>query len=631
MTTGKTISRMVRPTRRDVLKAAGAAAASLALPAGQAFANTPFGEKLHGISAFGDLKYGPDFSHFDYVNPQAPKGGTFAFLPPSWFYNQNTQTFNTLNTFILRGDAPPRMELCFDRLMVRAIDEPDALYGHLAEWVMVSEDRNLWQFKIRPEARFHDGSPVTAHDAAFSYRVLKQDGHPNLVTALREMTGAEAVSDDIVELRFSGAQSAQAILAASNMPILSKTYYEAHDFTRGSLDVPLSSGPYRPGNFEPGRYIDLDRVDDYWAKDLPTARGLYNFDRIRLEFFVERLAGFEAFKKGVIMFREEFTSLTWATEYNFPAIVDGRVIKRTFPEEKTPRLQAWALNQRRRKFEDRRVREAINLCFDFEWTNDRIFYGAYARSQSCFQGSDFVATGLPDEDELALLEPLRALVPDAAFGEAVTQPVTDGSGRDRRLLRKAVELLQDAGWTRDGTVMRKDGEALSVEILIRSPVFERMLAGFVENMSRVGIDASIRLVDPVQFQARLDDFDFDMMGIAIGWTATPTADSLQSLFASRYADINGSNNYPGTRSEAVDRLLTAIGAASTRAELTIAMRALDRVLRARLDWIPNWYSAEHRVAYWDMFGFVKPKPDYNWPVETLWWFDEDKARAIGRA
>ena len=624
-------SGMTGPTRRDLLKASAAAAACLALPASKAFANTPFGEELHGISAFGDLKYPADFAHFDYVNPAAPKGGTFSFLPPNWFFNQNVQTFNTLNSFVLRGDAPPRMEMCFDRLMVRAIDEPDALYCHLAEWVTVSEDRNLWRFKIRPEARFHDGSPVTAHDAAFSYRTLKEDGHPNLATSLREIVDAQAVADDIVELRFSGNQSAQAILAASNIPILSKTYYEAHDFNSGTLDIPLSSGPYRPGNFEPGRFIDFDRVEDYWAEDRPTVRGLNNFDTIRIEFFVERQAGFEAFKKGVILFREEFTSITWATEYNFPAITEGRVIKRTFPEEKTPRMQAWALNQRRRKFEDRRVREAIGLCFDFEWTNDRIFYNAYERSQSCFQGSNFVATGMPDDAELALLEPLRDLVPAETFGEAVTQPVSDGSGRDRQLLRRAVDLLQQAGWQRDGTVMRRDGETLSVEILIRSPIFERVLAGFVENMRRIGIDASMRQVDPVQFQSRIGDFDFDMVGIGVGWTATPTVTSLYTLFASRYADIDGSQNYPGTKSEAVDRLLGAVGDATTRTELTTAIRALDRVLRARLDWIPNWNSAEHRVAYWDMFGFAEPKPDYDWPVESLWWFDQDKAKAIGRA
>lgn len=620
-----------KPTRRDFLTMAAAAAGSLSVPARLAFANTPFGEQVHGLSAFGDLKYGADYSHFDYVDPKAPKGGTFSFLPPNWLYNQNVQTFNTLNTFILRGDAPPRMEMCFDQLMVRAFDEPDAIYCHLAAWVQGSEDRNLWRFGIRPEARFHDGTNVTAHDAAFSLMILKEEGHPNIATSLREISEAVAISDDVLELRFSGNQSAQAILSAATTEILSKAYYENNDFTAGNLNIPLSSGAYRPGRFEAGSFIEFDRVEDYWARDLPTVLGTNNFDTIRIEFFTERQAGFEAFKKGAILFREEFTSKTWATEYTFPAVTDDRVIKRTFPEEKNPRLQAWALNQRRSKFKDRRVREAVNLCFDFEWTNSKIFYDAYTRAQSLFESSDYIATGLPDAAELALLEPVRALVPESAFAEAVLQPVTDGSGRDRVLLRKAVKLLQEAGWERSGTTMVKDGETLSLEVLIRSPVFERLLAGFVENMRRIGINASIRLVDPVQFQSRLDAFDFDMVGFALSWTATPTEESLKSLFSPQYAAIDGSNNYPGAEAEVYDILLANIGKAETREELTIAMRVLDRVLRARLDWIPNWYSATHRVAYWDMFGFVDPKPDYKWPTETLWWFDEEKAKAIGKA
>ncbi|WP_136657756.1 extracellular solute-binding protein [Nitratireductor sp. XY-223] len=624
--------RLKRPlTRRGFLAASGAAAASLAIPARLAFAKNPAGEKLHGISAFGELGYQPDFKHFNFVNPDAPKGGTFSFLPPNWYYNQNYQTFNTLNTFILRGDAPPRMELCFDELMVRAIDEPDALYCHLAEWVESSEDRNTWRFGIRPQARFHDGTPVTSRDAVFSFLTLKEDGHPTISTTLRDLTDAVALDERTVEIRFSGDQSAQSILSAANIRVLSAVYYDTHDFTSGSLDVPLSSGPYRPGRFEPGKFIDFERVEDYWARDLPTARGLDNFDALRLEFFAERQAGFEAFKKGDIVYREEFTSKTWALEYNFPAITDGRVVKTTFPSEKRPIMQAWAVNQRRPKFADIRVREAINLCFDYEWTNDKIFYGAYTRSQSLFQRSEFVASGLPDEAELALLEPIRGRVPPATFGEAVLQPVSDGSGRDRQLLRRAVKLLNDAGWSRQGTVLQKDGAPLTVEVMIRSPVFERLLSGFVENMRRIGIDASIRLVDPAQFQLRLDEFDFDMVGYSVSFEATPTAESLRTMFAPQTANRPGSMNLPGVDDPVYEQLLDYVEAAENRAELITAMRVIDRVNRARQDWIPNWYSANHRVAYWDMFGFKDPKPDYEWPVERLWWLDQEKAIKIGKA
>ena len=612
-------------TRRGFLHAAGATAASLAVPAKLAFAAVAPGVKLHGISAFGDLKYGADFKRFDYVNPQAPKGGTFSFLPPNWAYNQNVQTYNTLNTFILRGDAPPRMELCFDTLMVRALDEPDALYCHLAEWVESSEDRNTWRFGLRREARFHDDTPVVARDVVYSYTVLKAEGHPILAASLRDMTETVEVDERTVEIRFSGEQSAQAILAAVAIPILSSAYYAENPFDAGSLNVPLSSGPYRPGRREPGVYFELERVEDYWGRDLPTAQGIDNFDRIRIEFFADRQAGFEAFKKGDILFREEFTSKTWATEYDFPSITDGRVVKTVFPSEKRPIMQAWALNARRPRFADERVREAINLCFDFEWTNDKIFYGAYTRSQSLFEKSEFVASGLPDEAELALMEPLRDQLPATAFGEAVMQPVSDGSGRDRRKLRAALDLIKEAGWSRDGNTLVKDGERFDLEVMIRSPVFERMLSSFVENMRRLGINASIRLVDPVQFQARMDEFDFDMVGMALSFSATPTAESLQTIFSPDYAAVPGSRNLPGVDAPVYNQLLDNVEQAQDRTQLVTAMRVIDRVNRARLDWIPNWYSANHRVAYWDRFGFVDPKPDYGWPVERLWWLDPGKA------
>lgn len=620
-----------RHTRRSFLTGVGATAASLALPARFAFASVQPGVRLHGISAFGDLKYAADFKHFDYVNPDAPKGGRFSFLPPNWFFNQNVQTFNTLNTFILRGDAPPRMEFCFDALMVRAIDEPDALYCHLAEWVEASEDKNTWRFGLRQEARFHDGTPVTSRDVVFSFLTLQEKGHPSIASSLRDIESAVAIDEQTVEIRFNGEQSAQAVLSAAIIPILSGTYYETHDFEAGSLDVPLSSGPYRPGRREPGLFIDFERVDDYWGRDLPTAKGIDNFDAIRIEFFADRQAGFEAFKKGDILFRQEFTSKTWATEYSFPAITDGRVTKTTFPGEKRPSMQAWAVNQRRDKFKDRRVREAINHCFDFEWTNNKIFYDAYDRSQSLFQTSDFVAEGLPNDAELALLEPIRDEVPEAVFGEPVMQPVSDGSGRDRQMLRRAVDLLSEAGWERDGKVLKKDGETLTLEVLIRSPVFERLLTGYVANMQLVGIDASIRLVDPVQFQARVDEFDFDMVGMAFSFSATPTAESLTTVFSPVYADIAGSRNLPGVTAPVYNTLLDYVEQAQNRGELVTAMRVLDRVNRARLDWIPNWYSGHHRVAYWDMFGFIDPKPDFAWPVERLWWMDKEKAAKIDKA
>ncbi|NGO52008.1 extracellular solute-binding protein [Allomesorhizobium camelthorni] len=620
--------------RRSFLAGAASAAAAPLLPR-FAFAATPTGTKLHGLSAFGDLKYAADFEHFDYVNPDAPKGGTFNFSPWNWFFNQSLLTFNTLNSFVPRGDAPPRMEMCFDALMTGpltgALDEPDAVYGLLAETVMLSDDRNTFEFALRPEAKFHDGTPLTADDCAFTFKLLKKEGHPNLMLPLSELADAAAVDAHTLRLTFSGEQSARTVLDIVKFPILSKAYFEANPFDGRGLKPPLGSGPYKVGHAAAGQTIEYERVPDYWGRDLAVNRGLYNFDRIRIEFYSERQAAFEAFKKGNIHYRQEFTARVWATGYDFPALKAGKVIKREFPAEKRPSMQATAINQRRERFRDRRVRQAIALCFDFEWTKRNLFYDAYERSQSSFERSDYKAEGLPSPAELALLEPLRDGIPPEAFGEAVIQPVSDGSGRDRKLLGAASKLIAEAGWKRNGrSVANGKGEPLTVEILVQDDVFVRIDTHWVENMKAIGIDASIRMVDSAQYQARQADFDFDILSMALSFTATPTRDDMESLFHSRSANLPGSRNFPGTADPAIDALIDAVGRAADRQSLVTAVRALDRVLRARLDWIPNWYSANHRAAFWDMFGFKEPKPDYGFPVEAMWWFDKDKAAAIGK-
>lgn len=586
---------------------------------------------LHGLSTFGGLKYGPDFTHFDYASPSAPKGGTFNFSPPNWLFNQSVLTFNTLNSFVPRGDAPPRMEMCFDSLMTGALDEPDSAYGLLAETATISDDWNTFTFRLRPEARFHDGTPLTAHDAAFTFNLLKDEGHPSFLLPLSDMVEAVADGPQDFRLMFSGDQSPQTIFTVIGFPILSKAFFQSNPFDASQLNAPLGSGPYKVGRVSAGRTIEYERVLDYWGRDLPVNRGLYHFDRIRIEFYRDRQAAFEAFKKGNILYRQEFTSRIWATGYDFPAIEDGRVVKREFPSELRPSMQAWALNQRRERFQDARVRQAVALCFDFEWTNRNLFYDAYQRSHSTFERSDYKAEGMPSEAELALLERFRGQIPDEAFGEAVLQPVSDGSGRDRSLLRQASRLLAEAGWRPKGALLEKEnGERLTLEILVQDEVFIRSNSPFVENMRAVGIDASIRLVDSAQFQARQGDFDFDMVSSAASFTGTPTRDQLANAFHSRSASLGGSRNYPGTRDTAIDALIDEAGNAADRESFTIAMRVLDRVLRARRDWIPNWHAANHRAAFWDMFGFKEPKPDYGFPVEALWWLDEEKARAIGK-
>ncbi|MGB3415150.1 MAG: extracellular solute-binding protein [Mesorhizobium sp.] len=616
--------------RRDFLALGLAAGASALLP-GRAFATVQTGTKLHGLSAFGDLKYPAGFDHFAYVDPNAPKGGAMNFAPPNWGYNQSPLTFNTLNSFGLKGDAPPRMEMCFDTLMERALDEPDAVYGLLAESVTLSADRNSFDFALRPAAHWHDGTPLTAHDVAFSFMLYKEKGHPDLLLPLVELKEAVALDDRTVRLTFSGRQSVQAILTAVGMPVVSKAYYEANNFEASTMIPPLGSGPYKVGRVSAGEFIEYERVADYWGVDLPVNRGQDNFGRIRIDFYRDRQAAFQAFKKGDTTFREEFVARVWATGYDFPALKQGKVVKREFPGEKWPAMQAIAINQRRERFRDVRVRRALDLCFDFEWTKRTLFAGSYERSQSNFERSDFRAEGLPSPQELALLEPFRAELPPEVFGEPVMQPVSDGSGRDRKLLGQAAKLLADAGWKRvGGFVVNDKGERLAVEILAEDDSLVRITSPWADNMKAVGIDASVRLVDSNQFEERQNTFDFDLNLVAVSVGATPSADSLETLYSSRAADRPGTRNYPGTRSPAIDALVAAAGAARSRDELVTALRALDRVLRARLDWIPTYYLANHRAAYWDMFGFVEQKPDYGFPVEALWWFDKDKAAKIGK-
>lgn len=625
------MSRGMRLSRRSFIAFAGASFAAQFLP-DEALARLATETPLHGISPFGELKYCPDFSHFDYANIDAPKGGTFCFSVPNWAFNQSVETFNTLNTFVARGDAPPRMEMCFDSLFVGALDEPGSSYGLLAKSVTISADKNSFTFHLRPEARFHDGTKLTASDAAFTFNLLREDGHPSLMLPLTELV--EAVADDEYTLRltFSGKQSPRTIFSVSGYPVLSQAYFSKNSFDASQIKAPLGSGPYRVGRVTPGQSIEYERVDDYWAADLPVRRGLNHFEKLRIEFFRDRQAGFEAFKKGDIHFRQEFTSRVWATEYDFPALRDAKVIKREFPGDMRPSMQAWALNQRRQRFQDARVRRAIGLCFDFEWTNRNLFYDAYARSNSAFERSAFKAEGAPSAPELALLEPLRGKVPDEVFGEVFTFPVSDGAGRNRTALRQARQLLAEAGWTPRGkNLVNEAGEKLEIEFLTQEEGLVRVTTPFVENLQAIGVDAKIRMVDATQYQARQRDFDFDVVLMALSFAALPGRDSLVNLFHSTTANLSSSRNLPGTSDEAVDALVEAAGVADSVEELTTALRALDRVLRARGDWIPSYHAANHKAAFWDMFGFLEPKPDFGFPVESLWWYDEDKARAIGRA
>jgi len=622
--------RMTRPSRRRVLTLAAATALSALRTPISSAARADETIESHGISAFGDLGYAPDFQHFGYVNPTAAKGGVFSQIGPDQAYNQNFLTFNSLNGYILKGDAAQGIELTFATLMVRSGDEPDAMYGLAAHKVRRSADGLTYQFFIRPEAKFHDGSPVTAPDVAFSLNILKAKGHPLITQSLRDFVGAEASDDAVVTARFAPKRARDVPLFVASLPIFSRAYYSAKPFDESSLEAPLGSGAYKAGRFEPGRYIEYERVTQWWGADLPVARGQYNFDIVRFEYYRDRDVGFEGFSAQSYLFREEFTSRFWATRYDFPAVRDGRVKRDEIPDNTPSGAQGWFINTRRQKFADPRLREALNDVFDFEWTNRTIMYGAYLRTVSVFQNSDMMAVGKPSEEELKLLAPFRGHVPDEVFGEPYMPPISDGSGQDRALLRNASQLLDDAGCViKSGKRVLPSGERITIEFLIDEPTFEPHHMPFIKNLGVLGIDATLRIVDPVQYRARRDGFDFDITIDRFNFSSTP-GDSLRSFFSSQAAALKGSNNLAGMADPAIDALIEAVVAADSRAALVIACRALDRVIRSGRYWIPNWYKASHWIAYWDVFGRPATQPRYFRGIPETWWYDPAKAAKISQ-
>ena len=589
--------------------------------------------EAHGMSAFGDLKYKADFQHFDYVNPDAPKGGTFSLIPSTRAYNQSFFTFNSFNAYILKGEGAQGMNLTFVSLMVSAADEPDAMYGMAAKSVAISPDKLIYRFTLRPEARFHDGSKLTAQDVAFSLNTLKEKGHPLIVVQLRDLVKAEAADDATVVVTFAEKRARDVPLYVAGLPIFSKAYYSAHPFDESSLDAPLGSGPYRVGKYEVNRYVEYERVKDWWGADLPVSRGSYNFDIVRYEFYRDRDVAFEGFTGKNYLYREEFTSRIWATRYDFPAVKDGRVKLETLPDETPSGGQGWFINTRRAKFGDPRVREAFSYAFDFEWTNKTIMYGAYARTISPFQNSDLVAVGPPSPEELKLLEPFRGAVPEEVFGVPFLPPVSDGSGQDRTLLRKAQQLLNDAGLAvKDGKRLLPNGEVFAVEFLIDEQSFQPHHGPFIKNLNTLGIEASLRLIDAVQFRARVEDFDFDITIERLTMSATP-GDSLRPYFTSQAAATKGSYNLAGIANPAIDALVDKAIAAETRSELTTACRAIDRVFRAGRYWIPQWNRTTHPIAYWDQFSHPPKPPKYASGVGApdIWWYDAAKAARLEQA
>jgi microcin C transport system substrate-binding protein len=580
-------------------------------------------EPRHGLSVFGDLKYPADFKHFDYVNPDAPKGGK-----ASQIGSAGITTFDSFNSFILKGDAAQGMELCFDTLMARAYDEPDSVYGLVAETADTALDKMSVTFKMRPEAKFADGSPVTADDVVFSFETIKAKGHPVLSTPIRDVKSAEALDALTVRYTFEGALVRDLPITVATLPILSKTYFATHDFEKTTLEPILGSGPYKVGPFKAGTYVTYVRRPDYWAKDLPVNRGVNNFDEVRYEYYRDRTLELESLLAGNFDFREEFTSKDWATGYNGPVVKDGRVKLLTLPDERPSGAQGFFINTRRDKFKDPRVREALGLAFDFEWSNKNLFFGLYTRTASYFENSDMKAVGPPSAEELALLEPFRDKLPAAVFGEPVSPPVTDGSGNNRAQLRQAAKLLADAGWAQTPQGVRNAaGQPFTIEVLLDSPSFERIIAPYIKTLKSIGIDATMRLVDDAQYERRMKEFDFDLTTQRYALRLTPGIE-LTNFWGSTAAATNGSYNLAGIAEPVLDQLIEKIVAAKSRAELVVATRAADRVLRAGYYWVPQWYKGAHNLAFWDKFSWPEVKPKYERGALETWWYDEAKAQAL---
>ncbi|MDO8876717.1 MAG: extracellular solute-binding protein [Pseudolabrys sp.] len=616
-------------TRRNalILSAGALAAAKLNVPA--LAQDIALDTDRHGLSAFGDLQYPADFPHFSYVNPNAPKGGVFSESVSSRGFNGSFLTFNSLNAYILKGEGALGMDYNFASLMARSGDEPDALYGLAAKTVRITDDGLTYRFALREDATFHDGTPLTAHDVVWSLATLKEKGHPIITQLLRDFAGAEAIDDRTLVARFAPKRGRDVPLFVASLPIFSKAYYAKNEFDQSTLTPPLGSGGYKVGRFEVGHFIEFDRVKDWWGADLPVSKGTNNFDVIRYEYYRDREVAFVGFTARNYLFREEFTARTWATRYDFPAFKDGRVKRDIIPDDTPSGAQGWFMNMRREKFKDRRLREALINTFDFEWTNKNIMYGAYKRTHSVFQNSPLMAEGKPDAAELALLEPFRGKLPDEVFGEPYVPPVTDASGQDRRAMRLGAQLLNAAGVAlKDGKRVLPNGQPIVIEFLSEEPSFSPHHLAYIKQLEALGFQASLRIVDPVQYRSRVDSFDFDICVQRMSFSSTP-GDSLRNYFTSQAAATRGSQNLAGIADPAVDALVDIIIAARTRAELTTACKAFDRVIRAGRYWIPHWYLASHRIAYWDVFARPERQPRYFRGIPTTWWLDKDKAAKLG--
>jgi len=584
-------------------------------------------DKRHAMALIGTPKYAPDFKHFDYVNPDAPKGGSVRMSANG--------TFDSLNAIGYKGNRAAGLGLIYEQLMVQSMDEPSAEYVHLAEWVSHPDDYASVTFKLRDEARWHDGKPITPEDVIFSLKAFKEN-NPIYSQYYKNITKAEKTGENQVTFYFDEKNNRELPQITGQLIIVPKHFYAGEDGMNPSetwLEKPLGSGPYRVKEFEPGRYIVYERVEDYWGADLPTNVGQDNMDVLRYEYFRDRVPEFEAFKAGKLDFFRENSAKNWATAYDFPALNAGKVVKRGDIHLENPEpMQAFVMNLRKPKFEDPRVRRAFNLMFNFEWMNKNVFYGQYTRTASFFENTELSAKGLPSEQELEILEPLRDDVPPEVFTDPYENPENSEQRLvDRRNWRQATRLMKAAGWeVRNGVLTNAEtNEPFVVEFLLVSPTFERVVGPYIQALEKLGVDASMRVVDAAQYKRRTDSFDFDIIIDVFPQSESP-GNEQRDFWGSDAAELPGSRNSAGIKNAAVDKLIDRIIFAKDRDELIAATRALDRVLLWNHYVVPQFYAPNERIAYWDKYSHPETLPSRSIGFPSVWWYDDEKAQELAQ-
>jgi microcin C transport system substrate-binding protein len=575
---------------------------------------------VHGAAMHGAPKYGPDFKHFEYANPNAPKGGTQKL--------SSIGTYDSFNGYIIKGVSAAGLGWLNDTLMSASSDEAFSQYGRLAEKIHIPKDRSWVGYTLRKEARWHDGKPVTPEDIIFSLNILKEKGSPQYRYYYKNVVKVEKIGSHQVKFTFSEGENRELPLIVGQFPIFPKHYWATRNFEKTTLEPPLGSGPYKIKSFDAGRSITYERVQDYWGQDIPVQRGANNPDIIRIDYYRDSTVALEAFKAGEYDFREERVSKNWATAYNIPQIRDGVIKKEQIRHYSSTGMQSFVFNLRRDLFKDSRVRQALTFAFDFEWTNKNLFYGQYTRSHSYFSNSELAADKLPGPDEQKILEPFRGKVPDAVFTKVYRAPTNDGSGNIRRNLRTAIGLLKDAGWVfKDRKLINaKTGKQFSFQILLASPNFERIVLPFVRNLKRMGVAATVRTVDPAQYQKRTETFDYDIIVGSWGQSLSP-GNEQRNYWGVESAKRQGSRNLIGVENPVLDKLIDLVIAAPDRKQLILRTRALDRVLLWNHYVIPQWHIQSFRVAYWDKFSRPEITPKYALGF-NFWWIDSKKSAAV---